>query len=277
MQEAIDFRAESDALFALVRDLAPAEWDAATQFKGWSINDIVRHLHFWNRAADLSLTDEASFLALAREAMRDLEKVGIRAREAALLGELSGAALLQAWHDQYADMAARWSCLDPKQRVRWVGPDMSVRSSITARHMETWAHGLAVFDLLGVERLDGDRIRNVVVLGVNTFGWTHKVHGLDVPARMPYLRLRAPSGQLWEFGEPAADERVEGSAVEFCEVVTQTRNVADTSLAVTGDVAKRWMAIAQCFAGPPERPPAPGQRYRAPARGQTAKRSGAQD
>jgi hypothetical protein len=43
--------------------------------------------------------------------------------------------------------------------------------------------------------------------------------------------------------------------------VTQTRNVADTGLSVTGPVAEDWMTIVQCFAGPPEDPPAPGTRF----------------
>jgi len=45
--------------------------------------------------------------------------------------------------------------------------------------------------------------------------------------------------------------------------VTQVRNIADTKLRVVGEVAKRWMSIAQCFAGGAETPPAPGTRYRA--------------
>jgi len=40
------------------------------------------------------------------------------------------------------------------------------------------------------------------------------------------------------------------------------RNVADTTLRVEGETARQWMSIAQCFAGPPETPPAPGARYR---------------
>jgi hypothetical protein len=59
---------------------------------------------------------------------------------------------------------------------------------------------------------------------------------------------------------------VEGSASEFCQVVTQVRNVADTRLRVSGETARRWMAIAQCFAGGPETPPAPGTRFRKPPR-----------
>ncbi|MBT5442871.1 MAG: TIGR03084 family protein, partial [Gammaproteobacteria bacterium] len=53
---------------------------------------------------------------------------------------------------------------------------------------------------------------------------------------------------------------VTGDAVEFCHVVTQGRNIADVNLDVVGEPATLWMNIAQCFAGPPEDPPAPGSR-----------------
>ena len=140
---------------------------------------------------------------------------------------------------------------------------MSARSSITARLMETWSHGQAAFDLLGVERSDTDRIKNVAVLGVNTFGWTFVNRGEDVPAPKPFVCLTGPSGAVWEWNEPSQEERIDGAAVEFCQVVTQTRNIADTALRVTGDLAKRWMDVAQCFAGPPRTPPAPGTRHMA--------------
>lgn len=74
------------------------------------------------------------------------------------------------------------------------------------------------------------------------------------------MRLTAPSGGIWEWNAPNERNRVEGSAVEFCHVVTQGRNIADTNLDVTGETTSRWMAMAQCFAGSPEEPPAPGQR-----------------
>jgi len=51
---------------------------------------------------------------------------------------------------------------------------------------------------------------------------------------------------------------VTGTALDFCLVVTQRRNVADTGLVVTGTLAEEWIGIAQAFAGPPGpgRPPA---------------------
>ena len=138
---------------------------------------------------------------------------------------------------------------------------MSARSSISARLMETWAHGQEVFDHLGVVRADADRIKSIAVLGTNTFSWTYATRGETPAGPMPYVRLTAPSGDIWEFGEPSTDEMVEGSASEFCQVVTQVRNIADTQIRVVGPLATDWMSKAQCLAGAPETPPAPGTRF----------------
>lgn len=80
---------------------------------------------------------------------------------------------------------------------------------------------------------------------------------------MPFVKLTAPSGEVWSFGEENASNRIEGNASEFCQVVTQTRNIKDTVLTVIGPVAEDWMSKAQCFAGGRNDPPAPGTRFRA--------------
>ena len=138
----------------------------------------------------------------------------------------AGSALLERWRTQYQRLAEIYADFEPGHRLAWAGPDMSARSFMSARQMETWAHGQAIFDALGIDRVEHDRLRNIAVMGVNTFDWTFKVNRRDVPAVKPYVRLTSPSGALWEWNEPATAERVEGSAVEFCRVVTQTRNVA---------------------------------------------------
>jgi uncharacterized protein (TIGR03084 family) len=259
--QVIDFRDESEALYQLMRPLDAEAFGTVTQFKRWTFNDVLGHLHLWNHAADLSLADEASFQAFIAEVFQFVASGSLRSFESQWLGGLCGRQLLEQWHGFVLEMSERFGAADPQSRVKWAGPDMSVRSSITARLMETWAHGLAIYDTLGVERVDTDRIRNIAVLGVNTFGWAFNNRRLEVPPRMPYVRLTAPSGEIWEWGEPSEMERVAGSGTEFCQVVTQTRNVQDTALTVSGDTAVEWMSIAQCFAGPPERPPAAGTRF----------------
>ncbi|NDW47838.1 TIGR03084 family metal-binding protein [Ruegeria sp. PrR005] len=259
MEQAGDFLAESEALDAVLADVNGSQWEVETQFKGWTLNDVLVHLHFWNQMADLSLTDEAAFQARLAETFAGIGKNGFRATENTMITE-RGADLRTAWCALYTDMGRRWADLDPKRRVKWAGPEMSVRSSITARQMETWAHGQEVFDILGVQRQEADRVKNIVILGVNTFGWSYKVHGRAVPETMPRLDLTAPSGAVWSFGEPG-ENRISGPAVEFAQVVAQTRNIADTSLLVEGPVAAEWMSIAQCFAGGAETPPSKGARH----------------
>jgi uncharacterized protein (TIGR03084 family) len=167
------------------------------------------------------------------------------------------------WIETAEEVAEAYDGTDPKARLKWAGPDMSALSCITARQMETWAHGQEVFDALGLERAEADRIRNICHLGVATHGWSFAVRGQVVPDPAAFVRLIAPSGAEWTWGDPASPDRVEGSAVAFAQVMTQVRNIADTGLSVTGDGARRWMQNAQCFAGPPETPPPPGSRHRA--------------
>ncbi len=259
LQQAFDFRDESDALLALLETIAEKDWEWPTQFKGWTVNDVAVHLHFWNWAAGLSFADDVGFDALFKEIQQAWRPEGLLAFEKVKIPE-RGRELMAVWRDFLRDRAERWSSLDPKRRVKWAGPDMSVRSSVTARQMETWAHGQEVFDLFGKDREETDRIRNIVILGINTFEWSFRVRGMEAPPDMPFLRLTSPSGQVWTFGEESSASTIEGSAVGFCRVVTQTRNIADTNLKTLGETAGLWMKNAQCFAGPPETPPPPGTR-----------------
>lgn len=258
MEQASDFLEESRTLDALLEGRADGDFDKVTLFKGWTVNDVLRHLHYWNWMAELQIADEARLEA----ELAAVGAEGMRPREQAHAASASGTDLLSAWWTQAQRTAGIFSTADPKTRLKWAGPSMSARSSITARLMETWAHGQEVYDALGAERVDEDRIRNIVVLGVNTYGWTYLVRKQEPPGPMPFVKLTAPSGETWAFGEDDGTNGIEGSATEFCQVVTQTRNVKDTQLKVTGPAAEDWMSKAQCFAGGRNDPPAPGTRFR---------------
>ncbi|HEY9091450.1 TIGR03084 family metal-binding protein [Parasphingorhabdus sp.] len=268
IEQAQDFLDESEAIYALVKDLSDEQLEQKTAFKDWSINAILRHLHIWNMAAYWSLTEPAKFHEFFKQAMAGMKdhakqgRTSMRYFEADYLDHLSGAALIDTWRDFYRKMAPEFEAADPAMRVEWAGPSMSARSSITARLMENWAHAQAIYDVLGLKRENHDRIRNIVMIGLNTYGWSFKVNREEAPQPVPYLKLTAPSGEIWEYGDPDTGEKIEGLAEQFCQVVTQTRNIADTDLSVTGPNAARWMEIAQCFAGAAEKPPAPGARAR---------------
>ena len=266
LRQVQDLRDESQEFRELLEPLSDTDWDRATLFKSWTVNDVLQHLYSGDERAVASIDNPARYDVLTA-AMTAAREDGLSRVEEARrrLGDLGGKRLLARYREQNDRLCDLLAGLQPGDRLRWGGRSMSARIFAAARQMETWAHAQAIYDLLGVERLRSDRLRNVAELGVRTFGWTFANRGLPVPEPVPYVRLRAPSGALWEWNSPAADNRIEGEAFDFCQVVTQVRNIADTRLAVTGHAAQAWMATAQCFAGPPEDPPAPGVRQRAEA------------
>lgn len=260
-QQAADLRGEGDALNELLETLAPEDWMRATPFKDWTVNTVMQHLHQGDWMKVLTMKDSDAYLAAAtsRRAARErndgssgLEEHGFEVKE--------GSALREQWYAYFQEMCDLMAASDAKRRVKWAGPDMSIRMAATARQMETWAHGQDIYDLLRRPRIHTDRIKNIAVLGVKTYGWTFANRGEEVPGPQPYVRLTAPSGVLWDWGDLDDCNKVEGSALEFCQVVTQGRNIADVNLTVIGTPATKWMSIAQCFAGPVNDPPAPGHR-----------------
>lgn len=261
LKQILDFQAEAAELAAILEPLGDADWDRVTQFKGYTINDVLRHLHQGDRMALAAVEGPAAFDAL-RKVRQARRQGGVTSRDDARLefGHLAGRHLLETWRSTLSELCAGLGALPADARLKWAGPDMGVRMFTTARQMEVWAHGHEIADILGVERTPTDRLENIAVIGVRTFGWTYVNRGLPVPPEAPHVKLRGPSGATWEWHAGSKAGSVTGSGLEFAQVVTQVRNVADTSLAVAGDTARHWMSIAQCFAGPPEEPPRKGQR-----------------
>jgi uncharacterized protein (TIGR03084 family) len=235
-------------------------WEQRTAFFDWTIRDEVMHLHLVDRFAVQSLEDREAFRATVVEVRAAQAKgVELSAQMRSLLGHHPPMAMLSIWRATWNSLCERASADDAKRRVPWFGPDMSVRSLINARQMEVWAHGQDIFDVLRMRRVNNDSIRYICELGVKTFDWSFRNRGEVPPGEPPTVVLKGPSGSEWVWNH-GAHQSVTGSAEEFAMVVTQRRNVEDTHLQVDGPVAQRWMKIAQCFAGSPESPPAPGVR-----------------
>jgi len=251
LQQVDDLREEGEALYGLLATLPDDAWERPTPFKGRTVNWVVQHLHDADRWAVHSVTDPDGFRRWAAQRARG----GVQAEP-----PLTGAALLRRWRSYFDELCSALDRADPALRAPWFGPDMGIRMMATARQMETWAHGQDIYDLLRVPRTNTDRIRNICHIGVRTMGWTFVNRKLPVPSPAPHVRLTAPSGTVWTWNDESEEHLVEGDAAEFAHVVTQGRNITDTDLTVKGEPATEWMAIAQCFAGPPETPPAQGQR-----------------
>lgn len=257
-----DLGAETAVFRGWIDGLANSDWARPTPAVGWSIGDQVSHLAYFDDMAVLAATDADAFRRGVEEAIADVD--GYTARIAEQHRSRTPAELAEWFVHSRANFATTFSAIDPKARIPWYGPDMSATSMVTARIMETWAHGQDVVDALGFgvdARPPTDRLRHIAFLGCATRGWSYAVRGLEAPTTAVRVELTLPSGAVFEHGDAGAPDAVRGSALDFCLVVTQRRNVADTELAVAGAAAAEWLSIAQCFAGrATDPPPATGRR-----------------
>jgi uncharacterized protein (TIGR03084 family) len=244
-----DALAEHDDLRAILRGIPEDDWERPTPAAGWTVRDQLSHLGFFDSAARLSMVDPDAFRAARSEAVADIEKF---VHTTLSYGQgIPGSELLDRFTEERRGLVDAAEAMPDGARVPWYGPDMSVASSITARIMETWAHGHDVADALGVTRPPTDRIRHVCDIGIRARPFSYRSRGLEAPDTPLRVELVAPDGSLWEWGPSDAADRVTGPALDFALVVTQRRLLADTALEAQGGDAGTWIAFAQAFAGNP--------------------------
>jgi len=275
----IDLDAEFDELRAVVGELddSAPEWDLPTPADGWAVRDQISHLAFFDDAGRLAMVEPVAFAEMVERLVAVTgDPMEVHLAKGRSMG---GDELLDWWGTAHRAMVGAFTAADPSVRVPWFGPPMGVLSFISSRLMETWAHGQDVCDALGVVRLPTDRLHHIAHLGVRARPFSYIVRSRDVPEGRIDVVLTGPDGDEWRWeignagngagagdavgashkgashqgashqGEAVAE--VSGSALDFCLVVAQRRNLADTGLETTGPLAEEWMSIAQAFAGPP--------------------------
>ncbi|ORW32204.1 wyosine base formation domain-containing protein [Mycobacterium paraense] len=244
-----DLRAESDDLDALVAPLPAERWAEPTPAPDWTIAHQIGHLLWTDRVALTAVTDEAGFAEVLAAAQAD--PTGFVDAGAEELAAVAPAELLADWRATRARLHEALLDVPDGRKLPWFGPPMSAASMATARLMETWAHGLDVADALGVKRHATERLRSIAHIGVRTRDYAFVINNLTPPSDPFLVELRAPGGDTWSWGPPDAEQRVTGSAEDFCFLVTQRRPLDALDIAAHGPDAQRWLEIAQAFAGPP--------------------------
>jgi uncharacterized protein (TIGR03084 family) len=239
-----DLAAEQAALRDLVGDIDDDHWLAPTPAWGWDVRDTISHLaHIDEMAVSTVRGDDGAINTVAERSAsgEDLTYRGV------LRGRNMGGPEVLAWWD--ASSAVERDvllALDPSLRVPW-GIGMRAPSLITARLMETWAHGLDVFTALSREPVDTDRLAHVAWLATRALPYAYSVAGEEPPAAPLFVELTLPSGARWTFGPEDASDRIRGTASDYCRVFVQRRRVADTSLDAEGDAAARALAVARAY------------------------------
>ncbi len=247
MQEIImALKAEQKALDDFLSTLKEEQWDLPTPAETWTVRDSVSHIAHVDEIA-------VSFLRGDYAALDEAAKIGMSFNG---IGPERGrtmkpSQILEWWRNVRETECDHLMKTDPKERIPWFGPPMGARAFATARFMETWAHGLDCYDAAGVEPVDTDRLRHVAMIAYLAMPYAYTVNGLEVTSTPIRIELVLPSGETWSRGSDDADNIIRGTASEFCRVAVRRRHWKDTKLEVVGDEARRYIEIAQTYAGPP--------------------------
>jgi uncharacterized protein (TIGR03084 family) len=252
-----DLAAEAQLIDDVVADLPELEWARLTPAEGWTIAHQIAHLAWTDRKSLVAAVHPEDFQAEIEDALSAGDDY---VDQAAVEGaEKPPGQLLAEWRTGRAALALALAAVPAGRTLPWYGPPMSPASMATARMMETWAHGQDIFDALARVREPTARLWHIARFGTRTRDFAFKLNALAPPVAEFRVELTAPDGSTWAFGPEDAEERVTGSAVDFCLVVTQRCHPDDTDLVAVGEGAREWLGIAQAFAGPPGSGRKPGR------------------
>lgn len=260
LQDVIDDLAvEADQVDQLVAGLDEQDWSLPTPAPGWSVKHQIGHLAFIFRIAGAAAAEPEAFKAMTA---RISDGAGF---DAAVNGALAdyvhdpAEALLSRWRSERDTGIKALAAVPADQVVPWLVNPLPPAVLACAGMMELFAHGQDIADTLGMRLKRTDRIGHLVGFAVRTKDFGYQARNLTPPDVEFRFELLSPSGKLLTFGPEDADQRVTGTAVDFCLLATRRRHRDDLGLVAQGVEADRWLDIAQAYRGPAGAGRRPGQ------------------
>ncbi len=240
-----ELEAEQRSVQDLVRSIGADDWLAPTPAWGWDVRDTIAHLADTDEVAADTMTGGPGSLSARGELGASTADVTYRG---VLRGRcLDGAAVLAWWEAAAARERDLFTTLDPDTRVPW-GLGMKPRSFVSARLMETWAHGLDVYAALGVEPVDTDRLAHVAWLATKALPYAYSVAGRPQPPEPLRVELTLPSGAPWIDGPEGAENLITGPAGQYCRVFVHRLPMSKaTDIEVRGKAALAATEVARAF------------------------------
>ena len=243
-----DLVKEQQSLDQFLQKISPREWGKATAVEGWSIQDLVSHL--------------AQFEDLVAESVEDGVDPNVTVAEHGSFeafvasGTAKGAEMrpqdvIEWWRLSRARaMDALWA-RESSDRVMWLGGECSARLMATYRIMETWAHGLDVWDVMGDEEHpvpETDRLRHIAFLAHRLLPLAFERAG-ETYAEVR-IEVMGPDYAKWSFG-PEGAPRIKGPAMQFARLAVQRSTLeACPDLTAEAEPAERALRLVTAYLTP---------------------------
>jgi uncharacterized protein (TIGR03084 family) len=236
--------AEQADLEHLLRAQPDEAWLTPTPAVGWDVRDQVSHLADTEEIAYDTSTGGPRQLnqeALSYPSPEAFTESGCEKGR-----QMPPKDVLDWWVRGAARTRGVLEQKDPKERIPW-GLGMSARTLVSARQMETWAHGLDVRAALGEPPNLTPRLRDIAWLIFRAFPYGFGYAKREMPTGTLRMELDY-DGERWEFGPEQADNLITGDAGEFCRVGVQRMKLAEaTTLKAQGRLAEEALQVARAF------------------------------
>jgi uncharacterized protein (TIGR03084 family) len=240
-----DLEAEQRALQRHLHRLTPDDWLRPTPARGWDVRDTISHLADTDEMAIDTVNGGPH--ALNAVAARSASGDDVTYQGVMRGRRLPGEAVRAWWERAAAAERDLLGALEPDTRVPW-GIGMKATSLVSARLMETWAHGLDVLAALAIEAEDTDRLAHVAWIATRALPYAYTVANRVAPAGALRVELTLPSGAPWEFGPGDAPNRIAGPASQYCRVfVRRWPREHATEVVAEGDGAVAALAVARAY------------------------------
>jgi uncharacterized protein (TIGR03084 family) len=241
--------AQQDELDGILRGATDADWDRPTRCPGWTVSDVVLHLAQTDEFAVASAEGRLAEAAASWTGTDGAPTVDDRA--GALVAQQRGSpppAVLERWRSGAAAVRHAFATVDPSARLTWVVGQLAARTLATTRLSETWIHTGDVAEALGVARMPGPQLEQIVRLAWRTLPYAFAREGKELAGPVA-VELTAPDGGTWAFGDPGtATTIVRGPATDFCDVAARRLDPADSGLTATGPDAQDVLALVRTYA-----------------------------
>lgn len=237
-------------LAAILESLEPDQWSAPTRCEGWDVADVVLHLAQTDEfviAGCNGTGDEAmaAFIPAGEnvETVDDAAELAVRRDRGLPAGDL-----MARWRAA-ADESRRLLRERPSdERIPWVLGTLPPKTLATTRLSEAWIHTGDVAAAVSASCAADERLWHIARLAWRTLPYAFGLAGSELSGPVA-VRLTAPSGDEWAFGEDAEPATtVAGSAIDWCLVAARRLSAEETSLRAEGADAGRVLELARTYA-----------------------------
>ncbi len=236
-----DLVAEQQFLDQSLQRIPIKVWDLVTPNKPWTVRDTIAHLA---DSEDLG-ADSINGGTRVKEWQKAPDLEPLR-KQAIMRGRgMRPQDVIEWWRGGRAKVVEPLSHMSGEDRIDWIAGDMSARTFATFRLMETWMHGLDIYETLAIEVEDTPRIRHICWLGWKTLPYAFKQAGEHYePVRVEVI---GPGYAKWVYGPADTDQLIKGSASDWARLVVHRIKSKDTRLKVSGDYAEKATQVARAY------------------------------